>query len=118
MLGDNQGSVTDVVNDSGALYEHIDYSPFGVQNVTVENTPPTGYVLPFGYTGTYTDPLTGYQLHGLRWYDPVNQALAEPGPERAERGTEPVRVLRQRADGCDGPERAGGRTLPIWRYVL
>ncbi len=78
MLGDNQGSVTDVVGDSGTPYEHIDYSPFGVQNVTVENTPPTRYVLPFGYTGTYTDPSTGYQLHGVRWYDPsVGRWLSE-----------------------------------------
>ena len=117
MLGDNQGSVTDVVGDSGTPYEHIDYSPFGVQNVTVENTPPTGYVLPFGYTGTYTDPTTGYQLHGEPLVRPGQSALAEPGPERAQRGTKPVRVLRERADGWDRSERVEGAaatgTLPL-----
>ena len=31
-LADNQNSVTDVVDDTGALLEHIAYSPFGQQD--------------------------------------------------------------------------------------
>ena len=34
------------------------------RNVSIKTTPPAGYVLPVGFTGTYTDPVTGYQLHG------------------------------------------------------
>ena len=89
MLGDNQNSVTDVVGDSGTLYEHIDYSPFGVQNVSIKNTPPAGYVLPVGFTGTYTDPVTGYQLHGARWYNPVNQRWLSQDPSGLSAGPNP-----------------------------
>jgi RHS repeat-associated protein len=77
-LGDNQNTVRDVVTDSGALEQHIAYSPFG-QQVTVPSTvSPSVADLVFGYTGTYTDPVTGLQLHGVRWYDPsVGRWLTE-----------------------------------------
>ena len=68
-LGDNQNSVRDVVTDAGTLEQHIAYSPFGQQ---VSGLTTTGSVVPsfaFGYTGTYTDRVTGLQLHGVRWYD-------------------------------------------------
>ena len=58
-LGDNQNSVTDLVSDAGAVLEHIDYSPFGLPTVTPKGTLPANYSLPLGYTGTYTDPVTG-----------------------------------------------------------
>ena len=93
MLGDNQGSVTDVVGGSGTPYRRIDYSPFGVQNVSIKNTLPAGYVVPVGFTGTYTDPVTGYQLHGDSLVRPKWRQVAERGPERPQRGGyEPVSV--------------------------
>ena len=70
-LGDNQNSVRDVVTDAGTPEQHIAYSPFGQQ---VSGLTTTGSVVAnfaFGYTGTYTDPVTGFQLHGVRWYDPA-----------------------------------------------
>ena len=71
----------DVVNDSGTLEQHIAYSPFG-QQVTVPSTvSPSVADFVFGYTGTYTDPVTGLQLHGVRWYDP-DAAMAEPRTRR------------------------------------
>ena len=74
-LGDNQNSVRDVVTDAGVLEQHIAYSPFG-QQATGTGLTTTGTVVAnfaFGYTGTYTDPVTGFQLHGVRWYDPLSQ---------------------------------------------
>ena len=67
-LGDNQNTVRDVVTDSGTLEQHIAYSPFG-QHVTGTTTGTVVADFAFGYTGTYTDPATALQLHGVRWYD-------------------------------------------------
>ena len=83
-LGDNQNSVRDVVTDSGTLEQHIAYSPFGQQ---VSGLTTTGSVVAnfaFGYTGTYTDPVTGFQLHGVRWYDPVSQRWLTQDPAAAD----------------------------------
>ncbi len=116
MLGDNQNSVTDVVGDSGTLYEHIDYSPFGVQNVSIKNTPPAGYVLPVGFTGTYTDPVTGYQLHGVRWYDPVSQRWLSQDPSGLQSGDD--NLYRYCGNGpTNGTDPSGGENAeePIYR---
>jgi len=83
-LGDNQNTVRDVVNDSGTLEQHIAYSPFG-QQVSVASSYTNGS-LPaaadavFGYTGTYTDPVTTLQLHGLRWYNPGSERWLTEDP--------------------------------------
>jgi len=70
--------VRDVITDSGELEQHIAYSPFG-QQVSISTTvAPTVMAFAFGYTGTYTDTVTGDQLHGERWYDPQGQRCREP----------------------------------------
>jgi RHS repeat-associated protein len=76
-LADNQGTIRDVVTDSGSLEQHLAYSPFGQQLTTA-----TDFV--FGYTGTYTDPTTGLQLHGVRWYDPTSQRWLTQDPAAAD----------------------------------
>jgi RHS repeat-associated protein len=79
-LGDNQNSVTDLVNDNGTVAEHISYNPFGQQTsaATVDFV--------FGYTGTYTDPLTNLQLHGRRWYDSASQRWLSQDPSGLQSG--------------------------------
>jgi RHS repeat-associated protein len=84
-LADNQNSVTDLVNDGGADLEHIDYSAFG-QAAVASTSVPAGYNFPVGYTGTYTDPTTGCQLHGLRWYDPAGQRWLSQDPSGLDSG--------------------------------
>ena len=99
-LGDNQNTVRDVVTDAGVSAEHTAYNPFG------EALPSTGtgamsYVNPtyetaladmtFGYTGTYTDPLTGLQLHGVRWYNPASQRWLTQDPLGLAADTNPYR---------------------------
>ena len=77
-LGDNQNSVRDLVVDSGALVQHVAYTPFGQQLVLDNGSYVPQVAFAIGYTGTYTDPTTGLQLHGVRWYDPsVGRWLSE-----------------------------------------
>ena len=102
MLEDNQNSVRDVVNDAGTLIEHIAYSPFGQQTAQSSGSA----VSLFGYTGTYTDPVTTFQLHGLRWYDPATQRWMTQDPLGLVAGMNPYRYCDNGADGLDGPNWA------------
>ncbi len=120
-LGDNQNSVRDVVTDTGAVEQHIAYSPFG-QQVSGTGLTTTGSVVgsfPIGYTGTYTDPVTGYQLHGRRWYDPVSQRWLTQDPSGLAPDTNPYRYCRNApTDGTDpsGRDDGGGpnANAPVW----
>jgi RHS repeat-associated protein len=86
-LGDNQNTIRDVVSDSGTLEQHLAYNPFG-QQVASLSYASSGLAAAadavFGYTGTYTDPITGLQLHGVRWYDPGSQRWLTPDPAAAD----------------------------------
>jgi RHS repeat-associated protein len=77
-LDNNQNSVTDVLNDAGTVEQHLAYSPFGAQ--TAQSTNPGSVIFVFGYTGTYTDTVTGDQLHGVRWLDPSTQRWMNQDP--------------------------------------
>jgi RHS repeat-associated protein len=74
-LGDHQGTVRDVAELTPAgestpasmnLVNHRQFDSFGVQtdqtNSTIDEI--------FGFTGAYSDPLTGQQYNRARWYDP------------------------------------------------
>jgi RHS repeat-associated protein len=62
---DDQGSVRDLVNWSGAVQDHLDYSGFGVPT---ESNPANGSRI--GYDGMLTQTLTGYDLTIYRVYNP------------------------------------------------
>ena len=68
LLGDQQGTVRDIVNDSGVLRKHVDYDPFG--RVTSDQTFGAAVDQLFYYTGQERDEANGLQLHGARWYNP------------------------------------------------
>ena len=87
---DNQGTVRDLVDDAGTLVEHIAYSPFGQQAGSATPGNPAAVDFVFGYTGTYTDPVTGLATPRRPLVRPDQPAVAEPGPEGAHRGTESV----------------------------
>jgi len=101
-LGDNQNTVRDVVEDNGTLEQHIAYSPFGQQ---VSGLTTTGSVVAnfaFGYTGTYTDPVTNLQLHGVRWYNPGSQRWLTQDPLGLGPDTNPYRYCGNGpTDGID-----------------
>ena len=79
-LGDNQNTVRDVVADDGTLLQHIAYSRFGQQLVLNNGAYVAQVAFAFGYTGEYTDTVTGDQLHGVRWYDPQSQRWLTQDP--------------------------------------
>lgn len=106
MLGDNQNSVRDVVNDSGTLQEHFAYSPFG-QQVAAQSSNPGSVSFAFGYTGTYTDPITGLQLHGVRWYDPASQHWLSQDPSGLGPDSNPYRYCDNAPAGGTDPEGLG-----------
>ena len=56
----------------------------------------------FGYTGTYTDPVTGLQLHGVRWYNPGSQRWLTQDPLGLGPDTNPYRYCGNGpTDGTD-----------------
>ena len=113
-LGDNQNTVRDLVTDDGSLDDHIAYTPFGQQLLPMWNGAYTAEVVyAFGYTGAYTDVVTGDQLHGVRWYDPSTERRLTQDPSGLGAGHEPVPLLRGRPDGCDGCD---GTAMPNYRW--
>jgi RHS repeat-associated protein len=62
LITDNVGSVTDVMNNSGAVIDHTRYDSFG--NVTAQSNASGG--TRFGFSGMITDSLTGENLDDLR----------------------------------------------------
>jgi RHS repeat-associated protein len=73
MLTDNEGTVRDLVDNSGSLVQHYKYDAYG--NVLAgSNTSWTRYL----YTGREFDSTTGLQYNRERWYDPgIGRWLSE-----------------------------------------
>ena len=120
-LSDNQNSVRDLVNDSGVLQQHIAYSPFG-QQVAAQSSNPGNVTFAFGYTGTYTDSGTGFQLHGVRWYDSsVGRWLSEDpaaADENLYRYCENAPVVYVDPSGCITERKSLGPTLNAGTFYL
>ncbi len=83
-LGDNQNSNRDLVSSDGTLQQHIAYSPFGQQIVTAAGAFSTEAVCVFGYTGSFTDVVTGDVHNGVRWYDPASERWLTQDPAAAD----------------------------------
>ena len=65
-LADNQNTIRDVIDSTGAVLNHIVYNSFGL--VTSETNPAEEFR--FGYTGRELDPETGLLYYRTRYYDP------------------------------------------------
>ena len=73
-LGDNLGSVRDIVDSSGTVVTHITYDAYG--QVTSESNPQINFR--FGYTGRERDGESGLYYYRDRYYDAaVGQFLSE-----------------------------------------
>jgi RHS repeat-associated protein len=68
LLGDQQGTPRDIVDDNGILRQHTEYDSFG--NITAQQTYGTAIEELFGYTGQRRDKSTGLYNMLQRWYDP------------------------------------------------
>jgi RHS repeat-associated protein len=66
-LADALGSVTDLINDSGSVVDHIDYSAFG--NV-LDQSSPTAADRFVGFAGMEQDSVTGLNLAVFRQENP------------------------------------------------
>jgi RHS repeat-associated protein len=63
-LADHLGTIRDLVDNSGALIDHIQYDSFGR---VVNQTQAIDFL--FGYTGQQFDPETGLSYYRARYYD-------------------------------------------------
>jgi RHS repeat-associated protein len=66
-LSDHQGSVRDVIDNSGTVLNHVVYDSFG--QVTSESDPTFDFR--FGYTGRELDEETGMMYYRARYFDPA-----------------------------------------------
>jgi RHS repeat-associated protein len=66
-LTDNQGTIRDIINNAGAVQNHITYNSFGR---IISQTNPNVYTR-FNYTGREFDGETGLYYYRSRYYDPV-----------------------------------------------
>jgi RHS repeat-associated protein len=64
---DGNGNVTDLIDASGTLAAHYEYSPFGE---TIAATRSAATHNPFRFSTKYTDDETGLAYYGLRYYSP------------------------------------------------
>ena len=64
-LADHEGSIRDIVDNTGTVVDHRVFNSFGEMT---ESVPATDFI--FGYTGKYFDKATGLQNNLERWYDP------------------------------------------------
>jgi RHS repeat-associated protein len=75
-LGDREGSVRDLVNNSGAVIDQIAYDAFGKK--TSESTPSSGDR--FGYAGAQYDIGAGAYIFNARYYDPTTGSWTTQDP--------------------------------------
>jgi len=62
------GSSSFITDDAGAVYQHLEYFPYG--ETWVEDGG-TGQMPMYRFTGKELDPETGLYYYGARYYDPV-----------------------------------------------
>src|SRR5574341_2188349 len=66
--GDHLGSSSFITDDAGAVYQHLEYFPYG--ETWVEDGG-SGQMPYYKFTGKDLDPETGLYYYGARYYDPV-----------------------------------------------
>jgi RHS repeat-associated protein len=75
-LTDHQGSVRDVIDNSGVVLNHIVYDSFG--QVTSESDPAVDFR--FGYTGRELDTETDLMYYRARYFDPAAGTFVSEDP--------------------------------------
>jgi len=82
-LRDRLGSVRRLINPQGELLASREYSPYG----RIIAGAPLSEARPFGFTGAWSDPLTGFLYLQARHYDPetgrfLSRDSVPPDPQR------------------------------------
>jgi len=81
-LADHQGTIRDVVNNSGVVQNHIKYSSFG--DIVSESNSSVDYR--FSYTGREFDDETGLFYYRARYYDAANGKFISEDPKSFDAG--------------------------------
>jgi RHS repeat-associated protein len=75
-LGDNQGTIRDLVDGNGTILNHINYDSFG----RVVSQTSSSVEFRFGYTGREADAETGLDYYRARYYDSSNGRFISEDP--------------------------------------
>jgi RHS repeat-associated protein len=75
-LSDHQGTIRDVVDNTGTAVDHRVFNSFG--EMTHESATATDFL--FAYTGRMLDKTTGLQNNLNRWYDPATGRWVSQDP--------------------------------------
>ncbi|MBM4128443.1 MAG: hypothetical protein FJ247_14155, partial [Nitrospira sp.] len=75
-LADNQGTIRDLVDETGSVLNHIKYDSFG--KVTSETNGAVDFL--FGYTGRERDEETGLYYYRARFFDPLTGRFISEDP--------------------------------------
>lgn len=67
--GDHLGSSNMITDAYGAVYQHLEYFPYG--ETWIEEGGSSGNTPGYKFTGKELDPETGLYYYGARYYDPV-----------------------------------------------
>ncbi len=83
--GDHLGSSSFITDDAGAVYQHLEYFPYGETWVEEGGS---GQMPMYRFTGKELDPETGLYYYGARYYDPVlsRWISADPALEKYFKG--------------------------------
>jgi len=74
---DHLGSSSFVTDETGKVYEHLEYFPFGE---TWAHEHSNTQVTPYRFTGKEYDETTGLYYYGARYYDPRTSVWQSPDP--------------------------------------
>ena len=114
-LTDHQGSVRDVVDDDGAVLNHIVYDSFG--QVTSESDPTVDFR--FGYTGRELDEETGLLQYRARYYDAAVGQFVSEDPIGFSAGDANIyRYVGNSPTNYTDPSGLRGAPLPHYRPPL
>jgi RHS repeat-associated protein len=75
-LGDNQGTVRDVLDGNGVVLNHVSYDSFG----KVVGQSNAGVEFRYGFTGRETDGETGLDYYRARYYDSASGRFISEDP--------------------------------------
>jgi RHS repeat-associated protein len=97
-LTDKQGSVTDLMDGTQALRDHLDYSGYGA---VTESNPSFGDS--YKYDGGQYDANTGLVRFGARWYDPATGRWLSEDPSGLAPDSNPYRYVENDATNAVDP---------------
>jgi RHS repeat-associated protein len=107
---DRQGSVRDIMNNSGVIGDHIEYDGFGNATHSTISVADS-----WGYAGGWTDYYTGWIKFGQRWYRPSTGDWASEDPSGFDGGVNLYEYCGN--DATNRLDPSGMGSVPIISYT-